>query len=310
MELLEGMPLVERLGYALDVPSARRVGAAIIDAIAAYHRLGLSHADLYDANVFVDALQVKVIDPLYFDSSLLQSTAPRQAQQARDLRNVRDLLTQILYCVPGALDLAARFERASMKQTLEVMRSAFEDALGAVESRVDDGVVPTGGASKSTRSDTALPRLEIDVGDIKSAFVGSIDGRRRALVAQAIEAASMAWRALLDILGDQFEGSIGGARGPRADWCEQTLALSVQPKHVHENRFQAIVVAEATTEELVLRIEAPGAEVRELLRVPHDTADLVAGVRTAVGHALAGGLREKAKDSGRESGRSGEKASS
>jgi hypothetical protein len=127
MELVPGIQLTERLGQRLSPEEARRIGEAIIDGIAAYHANGLAHLDLHEANIMVGDEALKILDPLYFDTAVLSSTATRSSQQVRDLREVRNILVQVLSLVVSKDDVM-KFEHDNMKPTIESLR----EALGAL----------------------------------------------------------------------------------------------------------------------------------------------------------------------------------
>lgn len=111
-----------------------RIGNALVDALDAYHHANLAHLDLHDGNVMVGASTVKVLDPLYYDTDALRSTATREKQQARDVRAVRDVLVQLVYGAErvGAISMgrAGEFLRATGEGTpsLNVLRTEIEKA--------------------------------------------------------------------------------------------------------------------------------------------------------------------------------------
>jgi Protein kinase domain len=97
MEYVAGPSLEEVLGGPpLEATRTLRIGVGLAAAIVAYHERGLAHTDLHDGNVVVSGSVAKVLDPLYFETALMQSTGSRKGLQARDGRNLRDLLTRLL----------------------------------------------------------------------------------------------------------------------------------------------------------------------------------------------------------------------
>lgn len=132
MELIEGTPLAERIGTSMTREEMLRIGYALVDALDAYHHANLAHLDLHDGNVMVGASTVKVLDPLYYDTDALRSTATREKQQARDVRAVRDVLVQLVYGAErvGAISMgrASEFLRATGEGTpsLDVLRAELE----------------------------------------------------------------------------------------------------------------------------------------------------------------------------------------
>jgi hypothetical protein len=134
MELVEGPTLTEQLGYVLTREEAQRIGIALVNAIGEYHRRGLAHGDLHDGNVIVGIPYIKVLDPLYFDTSLVGSTASRLGQQARDIRFVRDLLVQLLSAAQVSSGAVAHFACDPERQDLHAMYAAFLEGL-AIDSR-------------------------------------------------------------------------------------------------------------------------------------------------------------------------------
>lgn len=136
MEFIESETLHSRLERALSEADVKRIGQALIDGVRAYHVNGLAHLDLHGGNILIGELVVKLADPRYSDSSIMRSTATRGAQQAKDLRNLRDLLQQVLEVGPS-MEGAQRFASATRRQpTLEGICQAFADALAPNDDAV------------------------------------------------------------------------------------------------------------------------------------------------------------------------------
>jgi tRNA A-37 threonylcarbamoyl transferase component Bud32 len=136
MELVEGVTLTEKLGHLLSVEEADRIGSALIAAVSQYHEHHLAHIDLHEGNVLVGE-QVKVIDPLYFDMYLGQTTASTKAIQNRDLRALRDILVQTVAATDVPIERVADFERISRPPTLANLSTALTEVLSG-----DDSVSP------------------------------------------------------------------------------------------------------------------------------------------------------------------------
>lgn len=129
MELIEGDKLEDRLGRALADTDVQRIGRNLLDGVGAYHAHGLAHLDLHAGNVMVGTTAVKILDPLYFETAVLTSTATREAQQGTDLRNLQDLLRRLLEVGPVPLEAVSRFLRETSRPNLELLRRGFEDAF-------------------------------------------------------------------------------------------------------------------------------------------------------------------------------------
>lgn len=130
MELVEGTTLALRLnGLDFEVSEARRIGYGLLDALEAYHAQDLAHSDLHDENVMISRTTVKVLDPIYFSSSSLRSTATRESVQARDLRSLRDLLVRLLERTSISPEDVATFSKATIRSSSAVLRAEFDKAL-------------------------------------------------------------------------------------------------------------------------------------------------------------------------------------
>jgi serine/threonine protein kinase len=130
MEFVQGPTLEEQ--FLQPPPSdnfVQEAGAALVDAVGAYHAANLAHTDLHDCNVLVGPAGIKVLDPLYQETTVLQSTARRQALQARDLRNLRDLLTRLLRWASVPQDKILRFDMKATNADAGTLRSAFAEAF-------------------------------------------------------------------------------------------------------------------------------------------------------------------------------------
>lgn len=154
MELVEGQSLVDRLGRAVDRADASRIGGAVLDAVTAYHSVGLVHLDLHDGNVIVGDRFVKIIDPMYFETIALKSSGMRETHQQREVRRARDILVDVLRASDVPLDVAARFEHAVAKPQIELLRASFRAALEhpATADR------PTGPPTPEQRGGASSPR--------------------------------------------------------------------------------------------------------------------------------------------------------
>jgi Protein kinase domain len=127
MELVHGRSLNELVRYAIPVPEVRRVGTALLDAIGAYHRAQLAHLDLHGENVMIGDATVKVIDPSCAQSDYFRSTATRERQYMRDVRDVRSLLVQMLHVCDGIpMQRVGRFECDTTTIDLAALRESFE----------------------------------------------------------------------------------------------------------------------------------------------------------------------------------------
>src|SRR5206468_721059 len=71
----------------------------------------------------------KVLDPLYYETNHFRSTTIREKQQGRDLRDVRDLLVQMLHLGAVPLEAATLFARDSAKLQLAELRVRFLSTL-------------------------------------------------------------------------------------------------------------------------------------------------------------------------------------
>ncbi|MDQ3300590.1 MAG: protein kinase [Myxococcota bacterium] len=159
MELIEGTPLAERIGTSMTREEMLRVSYALVDALDAYHHANLAHLDLHDGNVMVGASTVKVLDPLYYDTDALRSTATRERQQARDVRAVRDVLVQLVYGAEkvGATSIgrANEFLCATGDGTprLDVLRAELEKALSVEQPALPTRAVTTTTSVSPARED-------------------------------------------------------------------------------------------------------------------------------------------------------------
>jgi hypothetical protein len=175
MEYVRGPSLEDVFnGPALETTRARRIGAGLVAAVIAYHESGLAHTDLHDGNVVVSDDHVKVLDPLYFETALMQSTASRHSFQARDGRDLRDLLTRLLRkSNVSAHDLVSF--AAAPEHDPRSLGSAFAKALDiAIPDQVSRSIVDaTSSAAPTTTSPGKVElkgllsedRFELDVID-------------------------------------------------------------------------------------------------------------------------------------------------
>lgn len=124
MELVEGMTLTEVLGRDMSTQQLLALADGLIEGIRAYHATNRAHLDLHDANVIVTPTGVKLLDPLFFDTAVLASTATREHQQRRDLIGIRDILTQAIMLVYDE-DAVLRFERMTLRPTLDRLRTSL-----------------------------------------------------------------------------------------------------------------------------------------------------------------------------------------
>jgi tRNA A-37 threonylcarbamoyl transferase component Bud32 len=137
MELVEGQTLVERLGRQISRDDALAICNGLLAAMEAYHQQGLAHLDLHEGNVVVGTGGVKVLDPLYFDTAALSSTATREAQQRRDARALQDILVQVLTAAGVPLPVVDRFGRDSARANPREVSALVREAL------IDDVLVGT-----------------------------------------------------------------------------------------------------------------------------------------------------------------------
>jgi hypothetical protein len=152
MELVNGTPLVELIGPAMTREDVERVGIGLIGALTAYHSAGLAHLDIHDGNVMVATDSVKVLDPLYYETAWFRSTATRDKQQARDVRQARDVLLQMVHGGSIPTTAAHVFNQATVRPTLELLRTELERALSA-------GTVFGVGSAAETVASTTPPDL-------------------------------------------------------------------------------------------------------------------------------------------------------
>lgn len=137
MELVEGTPLAEAIGTPMSRETMLMIGRSLVDALGAYHRANLAHLDLHDGNVMVSGSSVKVLDPLYYDTEALRSTATRERQQSRDVGAVRDVLLQLVFgaATVGAIaqERANEFLRATAlaAPSLDLLRTELEKAIAS-----------------------------------------------------------------------------------------------------------------------------------------------------------------------------------
>lgn len=129
MELVEGLSLDKRLLNAVSPDEARRIGTALLDAVAAYHAHNLAHMDLHGGNIIVGSDVVKVLDASCTDSGYVGSSATREGQHRRDLGWVRDHLRSMLTQGAASMDATLRFERETIQWTLDGIRRAFAEAV-------------------------------------------------------------------------------------------------------------------------------------------------------------------------------------
>lgn len=136
-----------------DLDLVERVGLALLGALAAYHSVGLAHLDVHDGNVMVAKDSVKVLDPLYYETAWFRSTATREKQQARDVRQARDVLLQMVHSGAIPTDAAQAFDRATGRPTLELLRKELERAVDAAIVGDDEpvGAQPDVGAEAKHR---------------------------------------------------------------------------------------------------------------------------------------------------------------
>ncbi len=167
MEYVPGSILEEILhGPDLDRTQAREIGLGLVSAVTAYHSNGLAHTDLHDENVVVSDHTVKVIDPLYFETAAMQSTASRTSLQRRDNRNLRDLLGRLLRKTKSISQEALLDFAGLAEDSISELRIAFSGALDETPysdtiHRPDNESAPSI-TTVSTQNDQSLRSLLAD----------------------------------------------------------------------------------------------------------------------------------------------------
>lgn len=151
MEIVEGETLSQLAERALAGETARRIGTGVIDAISAYHELGLAHCDLHEEQVMVGTRVVKLIDTIYKPTAFFQSTANRTAQQGKDIRDLRSLLLLVLRASLSR-DHAFVFDvDLSRVPTLDELRRAFYAVFSQPPAARAPSVRPPQGPSDEDR---------------------------------------------------------------------------------------------------------------------------------------------------------------
>lgn len=130
MELLQGVTLAGRLvSEELSLSEALSIGIGIINGLSHIHTQGMTHGDLHEENVMVVGGTSKVIDILYLDSLALLSTQKQDAKFKRDLRNLRDLLQQLVIRTGIDSTRATEFINLGAGASIDDMRAAFMQTL-------------------------------------------------------------------------------------------------------------------------------------------------------------------------------------
>jgi tRNA A-37 threonylcarbamoyl transferase component Bud32 len=132
MQYVNGSTLEERLQQVLSINDVQRIGMALLGVVDAYHRNNLAHLDLHAGNVIISDTDVKVIDPSCSGTEFFRSTATRANQQARDIRDVRDLLRRALQQSWIPLPRVMQFIADTASADLALLRCSFENLFTAV----------------------------------------------------------------------------------------------------------------------------------------------------------------------------------
>jgi tRNA A-37 threonylcarbamoyl transferase component Bud32 len=158
MELLEGQTLEKRLrDKSFSGQELLKAGHGLLDAIGAYHVRDMAHMDLHEENVILASPELKVLDPLFYETSRFGRTDVLQSKQKRDVRDVRDILLRMLRHSEVSLESVAGFERTTgqSQPTLDVLRV---ELISAIQGMPVSDVAPrlTLSRSADTRLDVAL----------------------------------------------------------------------------------------------------------------------------------------------------------
>lgn len=132
MQFVDGVTLAHLLQQQVPTTDARRIGTALLGAIDAYHRHDLAHLDLHAWNVLVTPTDVKVIDPSCSTAGYFRSTATRASQQARDVRDARDLILHALRQSSMLIQQVDGFAISTANADLPQLQGAFEDLFAVV----------------------------------------------------------------------------------------------------------------------------------------------------------------------------------
>lgn len=143
MELLQGGTLLDRLnGEKLSISDAKNIGKDIISGLSHIHNQGMVHGDLHEENVMVDGDAAKVIDILYRDSLALLSTQTRETSLKRDIRNLRNLLQQLIEKTELGATGVAEFNKLGINASIDDIRTAFTQTL-VQPSSLEENTLPS-----------------------------------------------------------------------------------------------------------------------------------------------------------------------
>lgn len=127
MELLQGVTLARRLeSEDISLSEVQTIGIGIIEGLSHIHAKGMTHGDLHEENVMVVGDTSKVIDILYLNSLASLSTQKQDAKFKRDLRNLRDLLQQLI--IQTKVD-TIEFNNLGSGATIDDIRAVFVQTL-------------------------------------------------------------------------------------------------------------------------------------------------------------------------------------
>jgi len=130
MELLQGVTLAEKLeNDKFSLAEAQNIGIGIINGLSHIHNQGMEHGDLHEENVMIVGDTPKVIDILYRDSLAFLSTQKRDARLKRDLRDLRNLLQQVISKTEMGLAGETAFNKQGTNPSIDDIRTAFTQTL-------------------------------------------------------------------------------------------------------------------------------------------------------------------------------------
>jgi tRNA A-37 threonylcarbamoyl transferase component Bud32 len=226
MQFVDGATLEERLRHVLSADDVRRIGMALLGAVAAYHRNNLAHLDLHGGNVIVSDTDVKVIDPSCSGTEFFRSTATRANQQARDIRDVRDLLRRILQQSSLPPQPAMQFISDTVHSDLASLQCSFEELFSVVTPVIHGQVTVVHAAQQMyERAMRAAPDPEVRLMNGVFEIVGG-NGRRNPVTGPI-------HRGLHDDVGFELRIPVQGVGGIPCLLVPWNLLREVWPENGH-----------------------------------------------------------------------------
>ena len=139
MEYINGFTLNERLTTNLEFEEAFNIGKSILSGVEYIHAQGLVHMDLHNENILITKEgNVKIIDIMYITSLLEASEKVRSNLLNSDIRQLIDILSQLLARSPFGREAGAYFlENLKDQASLKDIKRNYLDIFTIVSEEIE-----------------------------------------------------------------------------------------------------------------------------------------------------------------------------